>query len=48
MKILVPVKRVIDYAVKIRVSGGKVETNGVKFSLNPFDEIAVEEAVRMK
>jgi electron transfer flavoprotein beta subunit len=46
-KILVPVKRVIDYAVKIRVSGGKIDTN-VKHSMNPFDEIAVEEAVRLK
>jgi electron transfer flavoprotein beta subunit len=48
LKLLVPVKRVIDYAVKIRVSGGKVETQNVKMSLNPFDEIAVEEAVRLK
>jgi electron transfer flavoprotein beta subunit len=47
MKILVPIKRVIDYAVKIRVSGGKIDTN-VKHSMNPFDEIAVEEAVRLK
>ncbi|KAI8913473.1 hypothetical protein EDD86DRAFT_268943 [Gorgonomyces haynaldii] len=48
MRVLVPVKRVIDYAVKIRVVGGAVETNNVKHSLNPFDEIAVEEAVRLK
>ncbi|KAL3898013.1 MAG: hypothetical protein SGCHY_003022 [Lobulomycetales sp.] len=47
MKVLVAVKRCIDYAVKIRVSGGKVDTN-VKFSMNPFDEISVEEAVRLK
>jgi electron transfer flavoprotein beta subunit len=50
MKILVPVKRVIDYNVKIRVNseGTAVETNNVKMSMNPFDEIAVEEAVRLK
>ncbi len=48
VKILVPVKRVIDYAVKIRVSGGKVETANVKHSMNPFDEIAVEEGIRYK
>ena len=50
MKILVAVKRVIDYNVKIRVlsDGSGVETNGVKMSMNPFDEIAVEEAVRLK
>ncbi|MEI6729915.1 MAG: electron transfer flavoprotein subunit beta/FixA family protein [Pseudomonadota bacterium] len=50
MKILVPVKRVIDYAVKINVKtdGSGVETANVKMSLNPFDEIAVEEAVRLK
>ncbi|KAJ3327614.1 hypothetical protein HDU76_011431 [Blyttiomyces sp. JEL0837] len=47
-RILVPVKRVVDYAVKIRVVGGKVETASVKHSMNPFDEIAIEEAVRMK
>ncbi|EGG14368.1 electron transfer flavoprotein beta subunit [Cavenderia fasciculata] len=49
-KILVPVKRVIDYAAKIRVRPDKlgVETNNVKMSINPFDEIAVEEAVRLK
>ena len=46
-KVLVPVKRVIDYAVKIRVSNGKVDTS-VKHSMNPFDEIAVEQAVRLK
>jgi len=50
MKVLVPVKRVIDYNVKIRVNseGSDVETNNVKMSMNPFDEIAVEEAVRLK
>jgi electron transfer flavoprotein beta subunit len=50
MKILVPVKRAVDYSVKIRVKadGTGVDTNNVKMSMNPFDEIAVEEAVRMK
>ncbi len=50
MKILVAVKRVIDYNVKIRVKSDKtgVETSNVKMSMNPFDEIAVEEAVRLK
>ena len=50
MKILVPVKRVIDYNVKIRVNSDSsaVETNNVKMSMNPFDEIAVEDAVRLK
>ena len=50
MKALVCVKRVIDYNVKIRVKADKtgVETENVKMSMNPFDEIAVEEAVRMK
>ncbi|MCR6629296.1 MAG: electron transfer flavoprotein subunit beta/FixA family protein [Magnetospirillum sp.] len=50
MKVLVAVKRVIDYNVKIRVKadGSGVETTNVKFSMNPFDEIAVEEAVRLK
>jgi electron transfer flavoprotein beta subunit len=50
MKILTPVKRVIDYNVKIRVKtdGSGVETDNVKMSMNPFDEIAVEEAVRLK
>merc|ERR1712226_1112575 len=50
MRILVGVKRVIDYAVKIRVKPDKlgVVTDGVKHSMNPFDEIAVEEAVRLK
>ena len=50
MKVLVPVKRVVDYNVKIRVKadGSGVETANVKMSMNPFDEIAVEEAVRCK
>ncbi|MBF0393378.1 MAG: electron transfer flavoprotein subunit beta/FixA family protein [Alphaproteobacteria bacterium] len=50
MKVLVAIKRVIDYNVKIRVKadGSGVETANVKFSMNPFDEIAVEEAVRLK
>ncbi|MFW7268434.1 electron transfer flavoprotein subunit beta/FixA family protein [Gluconacetobacter sp. Hr-1-5] len=50
MKILVPVKRVIDYNVKVRVrtDGSGVELANVKMSMNPFDEIAVEEAVRLK
>ncbi|MCP1199967.1 electron transfer flavoprotein subunit beta/FixA family protein [Notoacmeibacter sp. MSK16QG-6] len=50
MKILVPVKRVIDYNVKVRVKsdGSGVETANVKMSMNPFDEIAVEEAIRLK
>src|SRR6266568_3482837 len=50
MKILVPVKRVVDFNVKVRVKadGSGVETANVKMSMNPFDEIAVEEAVRLK
>lgn len=50
LRILVGVKRVIDYAVKIRVKPDKlgVVTEGVKHSMNPFDEIAIEEAVRLK
>jgi len=50
MKILVPVKRVIDYNVKVRVKsdGSGVELANVKMSMNPFDEIAVEEAIRQK
>jgi electron transfer flavoprotein beta subunit len=49
MKVLVPVKRVIDYNVKIRVKSDQtgVETANVKMSMNPFDEIAVEEAIRL-
>ncbi|MCV6600661.1 MAG: electron transfer flavoprotein subunit beta/FixA family protein [Cohaesibacter sp.] len=50
MKILVPVKRVVDYNVKIRVKadGSGVELANVKMSMNPFDEISVEEAIRLK
>jgi electron transfer flavoprotein beta subunit len=50
MPILVPIKRVIDYNVRIRVKpdGSGVETQNVKMSINPFDEIAVEEAVRLR
>ena len=50
MKILVPVKRVVDYNVKIRVKPGGtgIDLTNVKMSMNPFDEIAVEEAVRIK
>jgi electron transfer flavoprotein beta subunit len=50
MKILVPVKRVVDYNVKIRVKsdGSGVELANIKMSMNPFDEIAVEEALRLK
>ena len=50
MKILVPVKRVVDFNVKIRVrpDGSGVELANIKMSMNPFDEIAVEEAIRLK
>ncbi|MCB1638360.1 MAG: electron transfer flavoprotein subunit beta/FixA family protein, partial [Thiothrix sp.] len=50
MKVLVPVKRVIDYSVKARVKSDQsgVELNNVKMSINPFDEIAVEEAIRLQ
>ncbi|MFT4133802.1 electron transfer flavoprotein subunit beta/FixA family protein, partial [Labrys sp. (in: a-proteobacteria)] len=50
MKVLVPVKRVVDYNVKIRVKadGSGVDLNNVKMSMNPFDEIGVEEALRLK
>jgi len=50
MKLLVPVKRVVDFNIKVRVKsdGSGVETAGVKMSMNPFDEIAVEEAIRLK
>jgi electron transfer flavoprotein beta subunit len=50
MKILVPVKRVVDFNVKIRVrpDGSGVESANVKMSMNPFDEIAIEEAIRLK
>ncbi|MCT6855878.1 electron transfer flavoprotein subunit beta/FixA family protein [Bombella pollinis] len=50
MKVLVPVKRVVDYNIKPRVAadGRGVETQGVKMSMNPFDEIALEEALRLR
>lgn len=50
MKILVGIKRVVDYNVRIRVrsDGSGVETDGVKMSINPFDEIAIEQALRIK
>src|SRR5881396_1866764 len=50
MKLLTPIKRVIDFNVKVRVKpdGSGVDTSNVKMSMNPFDEIAVEEAVRLK
>src|SRR6476659_9994541 len=50
MKILVPVKRVVDFNVKVRVKsdGSGVELAGVKMSMNPFDEIAIEEALRLR
>ena len=50
MKILVPVKRVIDYNVKVRVKpdGSGVDLSNIKMSMNPFDEIALEEAIRLK
>ena len=50
MRVMVPVKRVVDYNVKVRVKpdGTGVDTSNVKMSMNPFDEIAVEEAVRLK
>ena len=50
MKVLVPVKRVIDYNVKVRVKadGSGVDLANVKMSMNPFDEIAIEEAVRLR
>jgi len=50
MRAFIGVKRVVDYAVKVRVKPDKsgIETNGVRMSMNPFDEIAVEEAIRLK
>ena len=50
MKALVGVKRVLDYAIKVRVNSVKtaVETKGLKMSMNPFDEIAVEEALKLR
>src|SRR5947207_9248110 len=50
LKLLIPIKRVVDFNVKVRVKpdGSGVDTANVKMSMNPFDEIAVEEAVRLK
>ena len=50
MKILVGIKRVVDYNVRVRVlpDGSGVDTDGVKMSVNPFDEIALEEALRLR
>ncbi|KDO18185.1 hypothetical protein SPRG_16309, partial [Saprolegnia parasitica CBS 223.65] len=48
MKVLVAVKRVVDYAVKVRVTPTGVDLNNVKMSMNPFCEIAVEESIRLK
>lgn len=50
MKVLVPIKRVIDHNVKVRVKpdGTGIDLANVKMSMNPFDEIAVEEAIRLK
>jgi len=50
MKALVGVKRVLDYAIKVRVNPQKtgVDLQGLKMSMNPFDEIAVEEAIKMR
>src|SRR3982751_865802 len=50
MKTLIPVKRVVDFNVKVRVKpdGSGIDTSNVKMSMNPFDEIAVEEAVRLR
>src|SRR6202035_1259982 len=50
MKILTPIKRVVDFTVKVRVKpdGSGVDLDNVKMSMNPFDEIAVEEAIRLK
>ncbi|HEX5339726.1 MAG TPA: EtfB protein, partial [Gammaproteobacteria bacterium] len=50
MKILVGIKRVVDFSVRVQVKkdGSGVETSGVKMSINPFDEIALEEALRIR
>jgi electron transfer flavoprotein beta subunit len=50
MKALVGVKRVLDYSIKVRVNSKKtgVDLQGLKMSINPFDEIAVEEAIKMR
>jgi electron transfer flavoprotein beta subunit len=48
MKVVVPVKRVVDYNVRVRIKAAAVDLANIKMSMNPFDEIAVEEAVRLK
>ncbi|EKG03544.1 electron transfer flavoprotein, putative [Trypanosoma cruzi] len=48
MKVMVGVKRVVDYTVKVRVKDNKVQCDGLKMSVNPFDEIAIEEAIQMR
>ncbi|CCE65141.1 hypothetical protein TPHA_0J03220 [Tetrapisispora phaffii CBS 4417] len=48
LRILVPVKRAIDYQIRPRLVDGTINTKGIKFSINPFDDIAVEEALRIK
>ncbi|ORC91864.1 putative electron transfer flavoprotein [Trypanosoma theileri] len=48
MKIVVGVKRVVDYTVKVRVKDNKIQSDALKMSVNPFDEIAIEEAIQMK
>jgi electron transfer flavoprotein beta subunit len=48
MKALVGVKRVLDYSIKVRLNKQMVDLQGLKMSINPFDDIAVEEALRMK
>lgn len=48
MKVMVGVKRVVDYTVKVRVKGNAIQTEGLKMSVNPFDEIAIEEAIQLK
>lgn len=48
MRVMVGVKRVVDYTVKVRVKDSKIHTDGLKMSVNPFDEIAIEEAIQLK
>ena len=48
MKALVGVKRVLDYSIKVRLNKQMVDLQGLKMSINPFDDIAVEEALRMR
>lgn len=48
MRVMVGVKRVVDYTVRVRVKDGKIHTDGLKMSVNPFDEIAIEEAIKLK